>query len=51
METADILVVPSSIKILLGAIPMEDMDVLVDPKCERLVVHPESPNVARMLLM
>ena len=45
------LVVPNSIKILLGAIPMSGMDLLVDPKRERLVVNPESPNVAHMLLM
>ena len=45
------LVVPNSKTVLLGAMPMEGMDVLVDPKRERLVVNPESPNVARMLLM
>lgn len=45
------LVIPNSNKVLLGAIPMEGMDVLIDPKCERLVVNPESPDVARMLLM
>ena len=49
--SVEALVVPNSTKILLGAIPMEGMDVLVDPKRERLVVNPESPNVARMLLM
>jgi clan AA aspartic protease len=45
------LVVPDSTKVLLGAIPMEGMDVLIDPKRERLIVNPESPDVARMLLM
>ena len=45
------LVVPNSKTVLLGAMPMEGMDVLVDPKRERLVVNPESPDVARMLLM
>lgn len=45
------LVVPNSAQVLLGAIPMEGMDVLIDPKRERLIVNPESPDVARMLLM
>lgn len=45
------LVVPESTRVLLGAIPMEGMDVLVDPKRERLIVNPESPEVAKVLLM
>lgn len=45
------LVVPDSTGVLLGAIPMEGMDVLVDPKRERLIVNPESPEVAKVLLM
>ena len=45
------LVLPNSTKTLLGAIPMEGMDVLIDPKRERLIVNPDSPKVARMLLM
>lgn len=30
---------------LLGAIPMEDMDVVVDPKQQRLIVNPQNPNI------
>jgi clan AA aspartic protease len=45
------MVVPNSTTVLLGAIPMEGMDVLIDPKRERLIVNPASPDVARMLLM
>lgn len=45
------LVVPESTRVLLGAIPMEGMDVLVDPKREQLIVNPESPEVAKVLLM
>lgn len=45
------LVVPNQTTVLLGAIPMEGMDVLIDPKRERLIVNPESPDVAKMLLM
>jgi clan AA aspartic protease len=30
---------------LIGAIPMEDMDLIVIPKTRTLAVNPESPNV------
>ena len=30
---------------LLGAIQMEDMDVVVDPKQQRLIVNPQNPNI------
>jgi clan AA aspartic protease len=33
-------------QVLLGAIPMEDMDLVVIPKTRRLAVNPQSPNVA-----
>ncbi len=33
-------------EVLLGAIPMEDMDVLIHPASRSLVVNPQSPNVA-----
>ena len=49
--SVDALVVPGSDVVLLGAIPMEGMDVLINPKRERLIVNSESPDVARMLLM
>ena len=32
--------------VLLGAIPMEDMDLIVNPKLQKLTVHPERPNIA-----
>ena len=31
---------------LLGAVPMEDMDVLISPAKQALIVNPESPNIA-----
>lgn len=49
--SVDALVVPGSDVVQLGAIPMEGMDVLINPKRERLIVNSESPDVARMLLM
>ncbi len=33
-------------EILLGSVPMEDMDVLVSPAKRKLIVNPESPNIA-----
>jgi clan AA aspartic protease len=33
-------------QVLLGAIPMEDMDLIIIPKTRTLAVNPESPNVA-----
>lgn len=32
-------------EVLLGAIPMQGMDVLVDPRRERLIPNPENPNI------
>jgi clan AA aspartic protease len=44
------MVVPQETEVLLGAVPMQMMDVLIDPKQERLIVNPKSPDRARMLL-
>ena len=33
-------------EVLLGAIPMEDMDLIVHPRNRTLEVNPSSPNVA-----
>ena len=37
---------PGDAELLLGAIPMEDMDVLIDPRQRKLVVNPKHPYVA-----
>lgn len=37
-------------EVLLGAVPMEDMDVLVPPATRRLIVNPDSPNYARAIV-
>ncbi|MDB9528716.1 retroviral-like aspartic protease family protein [Oscillatoria sp. CS-180] len=44
------VVVDADTDTLLGAIPMQGMDVVIDPKREQLVVNPDSPDTARMLL-
>lgn len=30
---------------LLGAVPMEDMDILLHPATQRVIVNPQSPNI------
>ena len=36
-------------QVLLGAIPMEDMDLVILPKERRLDVNPQNPNIAHSL--
>jgi clan AA aspartic protease len=38
------VVMPTTSEVLLGAYPMEGLDVFIDPKRERLLVHPKSPD-------
>ena len=33
-------------EVLLGAIAMQDMDVLIDPRAEQLILPPDRPNFA-----
>ena len=33
-------------EVLMGAVPMEDMDLVVHPASGKLAVNPESPNIA-----
>lgn len=44
------MVLPGNSEILLGAIPMEDMDVIIDPLMQQLIVHPERPYIPKMPL-
>ena len=37
-------------QVLLGAIPMEDMDLVIIPKTRTLDVNPDSPNVASSIV-
>lgn len=41
------LVLPDDNQPLLGAIPMESMDLVVDPRGGRLIVNPEHPHMAQ----
>jgi clan AA aspartic protease len=44
----DAMVLPGDSEPLLGAIPMEDMDVLVHPLRQELIVNPDHPYYAQM---
>ena len=36
--------------VLLGSIPLEDMDLVVNPRLEKATVNPESPNIPSVLV-
>ena len=46
--TCRAMVLPGDSEPLLGAIPLEDMDVLVHPQRQELIVHPDHPYFAQM---
>ncbi len=47
-STCSATVLPADSEVLLGAIPLEDMDVLVHPLRQELIVNPEHPYFAQM---
>ena len=48
--TCRAMVLPGNTEPLLGAIPLEDMDVLIYPQRQELIVNPEHPYFAQMKL-
>jgi clan AA aspartic protease len=38
-------------QVLLGAIPMEDMDLIIIPSSRKLDINPQSPNIATSIIM
>jgi len=48
--TCRAVVLPGDSGMLLGAIPMEDMDLIIDPREKTLSVNPESPYIAKKSL-
>jgi hypothetical protein len=38
------IVLPGDTEVLLGAIPLEDMDVIIHPLRQELMVNPNHPN-------
>jgi clan AA aspartic protease len=43
--TCRAMVLPGDSEILLGMVPLEDMDVLIDPLRQELLVHPDRPDI------
>jgi clan AA aspartic protease len=48
--SVDAVILPGVSEVLLGSIPREDLDVVVDPKRQRLIVNPASPYIATKYL-
>jgi len=46
--TATAMVLPGDSECLLGAIPLEDMDIMVNPSRRELIVNPEHPYYAQV---
>ena len=44
------MVLPGDSEVLLGAIPMEDMDVVIDPLMQTLMLPPDRPYLAQKSL-
>lgn len=44
------MILPGDSEVLIGAIPLEDMDVLVHPLRQELIVNPDHPYFAQMKL-
>ncbi len=38
-------------RVLLGAVPMEDMDLVISPTKEKVTPNPESPNIPSAIVM
>lgn len=36
--------------VLLGAVPLEDMDLVISPRSQTITVNPESPNIPAALV-
>ena len=49
--TVRAVVLPSADGVLLGAIPLEGLDVFIDSARERLLVNPESPDTPSSQIM
>lgn len=48
--TCNAIVFPGDAEPLLGAIPMEEMDVVIHPLSQKLMVHPDHPDMATLSL-
>ncbi len=48
--TCRAIVLLRDLEVLLGAIPTKDMDVLIHPLRQKLIVNPDHPTMAQMKL-
>lgn len=48
--TCRAMVLPGNSEPLLGAIPLEDMDVLIDSQRQELIINPDHPYFAQMTM-
>ncbi len=48
--TCEAVVMPGADEVLLGAIPIEGMDVFIDPTRQQLIVNPASPDMPSCLV-
>ena len=48
--TTRAIVLPGDAEVLLGAIPMEALDVIIDPRDQQMKVHPDRPYIPQTLL-
>ena len=44
------MVLPGNSEVLLGAVPLEELDVVILPSEQRLAVNPASPDIAKKSL-
>lgn len=44
VECASAIVLPGNSECLLGLLPLEEMDVIIDPKRNELIVNPDHPD-------
>jgi clan AA aspartic protease len=47
----DALVVPAGATPLIGQIPLEELDLVIDPKSREITVHPDRPNEPLLYLL
>ena len=48
--SVDALVLPGDSEVLLGAIPMEDMDLVINSKAQTIQVDPSMPYISKKSL-
>ena len=41
------MVLPNGAEPLLGAIPMEDMDLVIEPKLQQVIINPAMPYISK----